>query len=177
MDTNPKFKFLLNEDLPGEFLPTRAKPKDTGWDVRSAVPGTMVIKPFQHVLIDLGFRIIAPEGYWLNLKPRSSSFLKLHMNCLYGVIDQSYTGSCMLAAQYIPEVPCVEIKDTFKGSRFKIDESALYNPLVISHGDRIGQVVPVKRQEMDVERIFKDEFLDHVKENGERGGFGHSGKR
>jgi dUTP pyrophosphatase len=158
MSEIPTYKFAI---IAGDssFLPTRSHPEDTGWDVKSAQAVTL--NPGQYFQISLGFRVFAPEGWWLECRPRSSSFSKKHLHSLYGVIDQTYEGICFFSCQYIP------------------DASSFGSPdLVIARGDRIGQLVPVRRQEMKVESVTDEEFEILCKErNASRkaGGFGSTG--
>ena len=94
MKKTPLFKFALREDLTADkrFLPTRATPRSSGWDVRCAQENRepLVIRPGQYVRIPLGFRILPPTGWWLELKPRSSTFAKKFLNSLYGTIDNDF---------------------------------------------------------------------------------------
>lgn len=160
----PVFKFsvldytkLTNPNI--SFLPSKAHSNDTGWDVRAAASCTL--RAGQYARIPLGFRVFAPVGWWLELRPRSSSFAKKQLHCLYGVIDEGFESENMLICQYIPDV------------------SAMGQDLVISFGDAIGQFIPVKRQDMIVESISNEEFTRLANERkGTRGtgGFGSTGK-
>ncbi len=163
MTNLPKFKFALREDLINniEFLPTRGEPKATGWDVRCAPQDRqpIVFRPFEKKLIPLGFRAFCPEGWWYELKPRSSTFAKKNLNCLYGTIDETFNKELMFCCQFIPNAK-------LSGSMDEI--------LQINFGEAIGQIIPVKRQEMEVEHI-SDEELErlYVERNAVRdGGFG-----
>jgi len=160
----PIFKFAvlnytkqINPNI--SFLPSKTHSNDTGWDIRAAASCTL--RAGQYVKIPLGFRVFAPAGWWLELRPRSSSFAKKHLHCLYGVIDEGYENENMFACQYIPDV------------------SAMGLDLRIEIGDAIGQIIPVKRQDMIVEDISGEEFARLVDERkGTRGtdGFGSTGK-
>jgi len=160
----PKFKFALREDLKNntEFLPTRAEPLATGWDVRAAMPDRkpLIIRAGQYVKIPLGFRAFCPSNYWYELKPRSSSFAKKSLHALYGTIDEAFNQEVVFAAQYIPDV------------------SAMAKDLVIEFGEAIGQLVPVRRQEMIVENISNDELEKLYQERNaiRNGGFGSTDK-
>ena len=136
----PEFKFALTEGLGNEYLPRKGTPLATGWDVRAALSSSQSLKAGQYIKIPLGFRVFAPAGFWLELRPRSSSFIKKQLHSLYGVIDQDYRGLVSYCAQYIP------------------DASSLCGDLVINPGDAIGQIIPVIRQEMDVVAISNEEF-------------------
>ena len=156
----PTFRFALNSGLDQKFLPTQANDTDTGWDVRCARTEGVKLQPFGHVLIPLGFRIIAPPGWWLELRPRSSTHAKKHISCLYGVIDETYEGEVYLSCQFIPP-PNLQSCE-----------------LGIDFGEKIGQLVPVKRQTMNVESISNEEFgaiAAQRKATRGVGGFGSTG--
>ena len=159
----PEFKFALREDLQDklEFLPTKTESKATGWDVRCAEIGDIRLAPFQVAKIDLGFRAFCPSGWWFELRPRSSAFTKKRLHALYGVIDEGYENTLIFACQFLPP-------PEFKGS------------IVIKHGDRIGQIIPVRRQEMKVTAVSNEEFERLCVERGGvrgTGGFGSSGDK
>lgn len=154
----PTFKFAVTEGLdPSLYMPVRGEPTATGWDVRAA--SVFALNRFDHVKIPLGLRVLAPKGWWLELRPRSSSFAKKNLSALYGVIDEGYEGQLMFACQYLPE-----------------NES---ERLGIQEGDAIGQLIPVRRQEMKVVNVSNAELDAAFKErNGVRGsgGFGSTSK-
>lgn len=153
----PEFKFALVEGLGEEFLPVKAEPFATGWDVRAACDVSLM--NFKYQLIPLGLRCFAPEGWWLELRPRSSTFGKKHLHSLYGVIDQSYEGIIYYACQHI-------------------EGGISSTPSKIKKGDRIGQLVPYKVNDVSVTRVTNDEFDRLCKERGlsrGAGGFGSTG--
>lgn len=177
----PEYKFALREDLKDklEFLPTKTNETDTGWDVRSAVKEKIILHPFDAILIDLGFRAFCPPGYWFELKPRSSSFAKKHLNCLVGTIDESYGGSVMLAAKFQPPKAVVPYQGYGNSNAFKFKHD-YDQTLEIEFGERIGQIIPVRRQEMIVSSVSNEEIEElYSKRNAERkdGGFGSSGNK
>jgi len=158
----PKYRFALVEGLGDEFLPKQGEPTATGWDVRavSLEKSSIYAEPFKVLKISLGFRVLCPTGWWLELRPRSSTFVKRNLHSLYGVIDQDYSGVCCFVCQYIPN-----------GAEPSISW--------INHGDALGQLVPVKRQEMAVERVSNEEYDRLVAERGAvrgAGGFGSTDK-
>jgi dUTP pyrophosphatase len=155
----PTFSFALTKETQHDkrFLPTRAHSNDTGWDVSCALPDKTFIRAGQYIKIPLGFRIFAPEGWWLELRPRSSTFAKKQLHSLYGVIDSGFENQVIFVSQYIPDV------------------ASLANDLVLQWGDPIGQLIPVQRQEMIVKEISDEEYQELCKtRNGTRkeGGFG-----
>jgi deoxyuridine 5'-triphosphate nucleotidohydrolase len=165
----PVFRFAIREDLVGttvdgmSFLPTRGTNRSTGWDVRSAPLNkkSLVIRPGTHVKIPLGFRVFAPDGWWLELRPRSSTFAKKQLHALYGVIDEDYEGECLFACQYLPDL------------------RGMGNDLIIQFGEAIGQIIPVRRQEMVVHEISNTDYHQMCQERSAQrgaGGFGSTGK-
>jgi dUTPase len=153
----PDFKFSLVDGCDETFLPTKGEPKATGWDVKAR--GKVVIHPYSYFKIPLGFKAFPPDGWWFHLYPRSSSFIKLHMHCLTGVIDEAFPLEVMLCGQYIPE------------QKNKAN-------ITIESGDRVGQIIPVKRQEMIISHVSEDEFNELVKNRASErvGGLGSTGK-
>ena len=167
----PEFKFALREDLIDhpEFLPTKANPTDTGWDVRCAEKDGVILYRDSYHMIKLGFRVLAPPGYWLKLVPRSSTFIKKHLHALYGTIDESYSGEVAFCCQMqypSNDWPHLRIEPIWEEKNNRIE-----------FGDRIGQLIPVRRQEMIVSSISNEEIDKAFKERGERGGFGSSGSK
>ena len=184
MEMIPEFKFAVSERVgsvcptsvtdpktgeqkeivASDFMPGRAREKDTGYDVRCAEPDGIAISPHCYFKIPLGIRMFAPEGWWVELRPRSGTFLKEHIHALYGVIDELYENELVFAGCFVPD-------------RCKL--IAANSNLVIPFGFRIGQLVPVKRQAMICTEVSNEE-LDrlYAERNGARGtgGFGSSGK-
>ena len=162
----PIFKFALVERAKEDkkFLPTRAELCATGYDVRACLTTpsrkALIIRPGQYVKIPLGFRAFIPEGWWLELKPRSSSFAKKNLHCLYGTIDEHYPQEFILAAQYLPDI------------------NSMGKDLIIEYGEAIGQLIPVERQSMVVEEVSNEEIEQLYKNRPtERsGGFGSTSK-
>lgn len=142
----PTFSFLLRDDLLDlnqNFIPTQSEPFAVGYDVYAAPIDhkDIVMNPFQQLKIPTGIRVIAPEDYWLELRPRSSSFGKKYLQSLYGVIDPHYEGEMLFACQYIPPNP-----------------TTTTDSLIIKFGEPIAQLVVHKRNTMVVKQISPEEF-------------------
>lgn len=156
MSEIPVFKFALKEGLSDIYLPTKGSDRASGWDVRST--DKLIIRPGEYVKIPLGFRIFSPPGWWLELRPRSSTFAKKNLHALYGVIDEDYEGMLVFAGQYIPQ------------TGFSLE---------IQQGEAIGQIIPIRRQEMKVEMVTNEEYERLCKERNTsrgEGGFGSTGR-
>ena len=159
--THPVYKFALRLDLIDnkEFLPTQGDPLATGWDVRAAFKDKqpVTLRAGQHIRIPMGFRGFCPPGWWYQIVPRSSSFSKKSLHALYGVVDETYEGELVFAAQYLPDV------------------TTLTHDLTIKFGEPIGQIIPVERKIMIVEEVSNEEYDTLCKQRaGTRGagGFG-----
>jgi dUTP pyrophosphatase len=171
----PEFIFSIRDNLGDSFVPTRGDSHSTGWDVCAAED--VVLRPTERALIPLGIKCFAPPGYWLELRPRSSTFGKKSLHALYGVIDEGYEGELLFACQWIPNFhdsivapttpPNGDAIATYLNCEFKIEK-----------GERIGQLVPVKRQEMSVKVVTNDVFRALCNIRGlarGAGGFGSTG--
>lgn len=176
MSKIPVYKFAIRQDLQDcveMFAPKRAEPIATGWDVKAAFPDreSITLRPFDKVKIPLGFRAFCPDGWWFELNPRSSTFGKKSLHSLYGKVDETYEGEVILALQYIPQA---------NGSSGNADcPSFLGNTLTIEFGESLGQIIPVKRKEMDVEIISNAEYNELCKQRAAvrgAGGFGSTDK-
>ncbi len=155
----PIFKFALREDLQSDkqFLPTRAEPQASGWDVRAALMDrqSVTLLPFDHIKIPLGFRSFCPEGWWYELKPRSSTFAKKHLHSLYGTIDQNFEGELVFACQYLPPLRKGQL---LIGSNYLFSDFMMKNQLEIKFGEAIGQLIPKRREEMQVIEVSNQEY-------------------
>jgi dUTPase len=161
-ESPPIFKFAIREDLKDTgdmFLPKKAEPYATGYDVRAAFPDRkdLVLRAGQYFKIPLGFRAFCPEGWYYQLHPRSSSFVKKSMHNLIGICDETWEGQTLLAGQYLADV------------------GSLATDLIVKFGEPVGQIVRIKRREMKMEIITNEEFEKICKDrNASRkdGGFG-----
>lgn len=144
--TELRFKRLPHAgDLP---LPSYETPGAAGMDIRAAV-NMGVMQPGERGMIPTGFAVAVPEGFELQVRPRSGHAAKRGVTVLNtpGTIDSDYRG---------------EIKVIL------INHST--GPFPIIRGDRIAQLVlaPVARaQPVEVEELDETE-------RGE-GGFGSTG--
>lgn len=170
----PVYKFALTSELRSacacheikakDFLPTRPEPEASGWDVRCADPRGISLKPEHYYKIPLGFRVFCPSGWWAELNPRSSSFIKRHLHSLYGKIDETYPDEWFFLCQYLPD------------ARGIINSAHLKR---VEFGDRIGQIMPVRRQDMAIKVISDEEMNAEIKNRNaaRKGGLGSTGTK
>lgn len=146
MAENIKVK-IVNKS--GHPLPQYATAFSAGLDLRAFLEAPMVIAPGERALVPTGIRTALPEGYELQLRPRSGLALRSGITLLNspGTIDADYRG----------EIGVIIINHSDR-------------PFTVADGDRICQMV--------LTRYFRIEWdetdcLDST-ERGE-GGFGHTG--
>src|SRR5665213_3132332 len=105
---SPIFKFALREDVKDQpqFLPTQATKTDTGYDVKACPIDRkpIIVKPGEYCKVPLGFRCFIEDGWWYELKPRSSSFVKKFNHTLLGTIDQDFNMEAHYCFMYLPPI-------------------------------------------------------------------------
>jgi dUTP pyrophosphatase len=132
-------------------LPAYATAGSSGMDVRASLDSPVSLQPLERTLIPTGLFVEIPEGYEVQIRPRSGLAIKQGITCLNtpGTIDSDYRG---------------EIKIIL------INLSA--EEQVILPGDRIAQMV-IQKAERGV--WIKTNELETTQRND--GGFGHTGKQ
>lgn len=134
---------------PDVQLPAYSKPGDAGMDVRSTKD--IDVMPGQTVLIPTGLKVAIPEGYEIQVRPRSGLSYKtpLRVSNSPGTIDSGYRDEiCVIMTNTSPTEICKIVK-----------------------GDRVAQFVLQK-----VPRAVL-KVVDNVANIGENrgGGFGSTG--
>lgn len=79
------------QDLP---LPQYATPHSAGCDLLAAIQSDIVLKPFQRALVATGLKMMLPEGFEAQVRPRSGLALKHGITVLNtpGTVDADYRG-------------------------------------------------------------------------------------
>ncbi len=132
-------------------LPEYATPGASGMDVRAQLDGDLSLAPLERVLIPTGLFMEIPEGYEVQVRPRSGLAIKQGITCLNtpGTIDSDYRGELKV------------ILINLSGE-----------PQTLHDGDRIAQLVVQKVEKAGWERAVE---LGMTARAG--GGFGHTGER
>lgn len=132
-------------------LPAYATSGSSGMDIRANLDIPQQLKPFERALIPTGIFIEIPQGYEVQVRPRSGLAIKQGITCLNtpGTIDADYRG----------EIKVILI-------------NLSQEEQVIQHGDRIAQIV-VQKVEQAMWKEVKE--LEVTERNA--GGFGHTGKQ
>ncbi|OEU68133.1 MAG: deoxyuridine 5'-triphosphate nucleotidohydrolase [Desulfobacterales bacterium PC51MH44] len=151
MNQTPTIKFLrlrpdLDADLP---LPRYMTPRAAGMDICAAIKTDLILEKGAIALIPSGFAIAIPEGFEVQIRPRSGLAVKHGIGIINspGTIDSDYRGEVKIAVINLGK----------KNYTFR-------------RGDRIAQMV-VKRAYQARLKIV--EQLDETDRN--TGGFGHTG--
>jgi dUTP pyrophosphatase len=144
-----KFK-RLSEEFNNIPLPSYSTSGSAGMDIRAAVKEPVKLKPMEVEMITTNLSVEIPEGFEIQIRPRSGLAAKHGIGILNspGTIDSDYRG----------EVKIILIN--FSKEEF-----------IIQPGDRIAQIILSKVYKA---RLEETEELNNSK-RGE-GGFGHSGK-
>lgn len=135
----------------GAVIPEYKTMGAAGADICALLENSITIKPFERAMIPTGLFFEIPEGYEIQVRPRSGLAAKSGVTVLNtpGTIDSDYRG----------EVKVILInlgKEDF----------------VVNNGDRIAQIIVAP---VTIGNFIKSETLSET-ERGE-GGFGSTGKK
>lgn len=130
-------------------IPEYATPGSSGLDLRANLPAPVSLKPMERRMVPTGLFLEIPEGYEVQVRPRSGLALKHGITCLNspGTVDSDYRG----------EIKIILIN-------LSTEEH------IINNGDRIAQMVVCKVEAALLQPVPQLEPTSR----GE-GGFGHSG--
>ncbi len=143
-----KFK-RLDENLSNIPIPTYKTTGSAGMDICAAMNHKIIVKPNSVELIPTNISVEIPEGFEIQVRPRSGLAAKHSVSLLNspGTIDSDYRGEIKI------------ILMNFGKENFEI------NP-----GDRVAQLVLAKTYKAD---LVESKELN-LTERGD-GGFGHTG--
>lgn len=132
-------------------LPRYATPQSAGMDVRANIDEAVVLRPLERAMIPTGLSIELPEGYEMQIRPRSGLAAKHGITVLNspGTIDADYRGEIRV------------ILVNLSNEEFRIEA-----------GERIAQMVVARHEQVEWE--LAEELAES--ERGE-GGFGSTGKK
>jgi len=144
-----KFK-RLSEEFNNIPIPSYSTSGSAGMDIRAAMKEPITLKPMEVEMIPTNLSVEIPEGFEIQVRPRSGLAAKHGIGILNspGTIDSDYRG----------EIKIIMIN--FGKEEF-----------IIKPGERIAQLILSKVYKAKLE---ESEELNHSK-RGE-GGFGHTGK-
>ena len=130
-------------------LPLYQTPLSAGMDVRADLEQSVTLAPLGRAMIPTGLYVELPEGYEMQVRPRSGLAAKHGVTVLNspGTIDADYRGEI--------KVILVNLSDT---------------PFIVNPGERIAQMVIARYEHVEWDEV---ETLDGT-DRGE-GGFGSTG--
>ena len=133
----------------GSPLPAYETPSSAGMDLRAAIENPIVLKPLERMLLPTGLRVQLPQGYEMQIRPRSGLALRHGISLVNtpGTVDADYRG----------EIGVIII-------------NLSNEPFTIIPGERIAQMVISQYTKIEWEEA---ERLDETKRGD--GGFGHTG--
>lgn len=134
----------------GVELPKYETAGAAGMDIRANIVEPIVLGSLERTLVPTGIKIAIPDGYEVQVRPRSGLALKHGITLLNtpGTIDSDYRGELKIIIANMS-------KDLY----------------TINPQERIGQLVLNKVEQIEWEVV---ETLDETERGA--GGFGHTGK-
>lgn len=131
-------------------LPEYQTPLSAGLDIRANITESVTISPLERAMIPTGLFVELPEGYEMQIRPRSGLAAKHGITVLNspGTIDADYRG----------EIKVILVNLSNK-------------PFTIEGGERIAQMVVARHEQVEWESV---EVLNESERGA--GGFGSTGK-
>jgi dUTP pyrophosphatase len=144
-----KIKFI-SPHFKEQYVPKYQTPGSVGLDICACIASPLHLAPGKRLLVPTGFSVEVPEGYEVQIRPRSGLAIRHGITLLNtpGTIDSDYRGEVKVILINLGE-----------------------EEFVIAPGDRIAQMVVGQAMKAKVER---SQLLSDS-ERGD-GGFGHTGK-
>ncbi|WP_454975959.1 dUTP diphosphatase [Capnocytophaga bilenii] len=131
-------------------LPAYQTAGAAGLDIRANLEESIVLAPLQRTLVPTGLFLEIPEGYEVQVRPRSGLAAKHGITVINapGTIDSDYRGEV--------KVPIVNLSD---------------ESFTIAHGERIAQMIFAKYERVTFQQV--EELSDTQRGTA---GFGSTGK-
>lgn len=152
---------------PDAKMPEYAHPDDSGMDVYAV--DDYVIHPGETKLIPTGIKVAVPNGYEIQIRPKSGRALKTKMRIAnsIGTVDAGFRGELQVIIENI-EPPIKDITYDFDDNGRPIITSILRgSDMTIGKGEKFAQLVLM---EVPKAVLFQVENLDNTERGN--GGFG-----
>lgn len=128
---------------PDAALPKYAKQGDSGFDLVAVED--VIIEPGETKSVKTGLAFDIPEGYEIQVRPRSGITLKTKLRVQLGTVDSNYRGEVGVIVDNTHESVHVTMPVHFctgiDGELKEIDENTVFNSYIIRKGDRIAQAI------------------------------------
>lgn len=159
----------INKLVPEAVVPKKANQSDAGLDCIALNDGTWN-NAGTYIEYKIGIAIQLPEGYHVELFPRSSvSKYDLVLCNSVGLVDNGYRGEIVFRFKYVPRMKERKVQLDGDGGR----TTTVHEPapsIIYQKGDKVGQIVIRKTYDFPVIEVSE---LSET-ERG-TGGFGSSG--
>ena len=131
-------------------LPEYQTPLSAGLDIRANLSESVTLSPLERAMVPTGLFVELPEGYEMQIRPRSGLAAKHGITVLNspGTIDADYRGEI--------KVILVNLSNT---------------PFTIEPGERIAQMIVARYEQVEWQAV---ESLSETERGA--GGFGSTGK-
>ena len=131
-------------------LPEYQTPLSAGLDIRANLTESITLSPLERAMVPTGLYVELPEGYEMQIRPRSGLAAKHGITVLNspGTIDADYRGEI--------KVILVNLSNT---------------PFTIEPGERIAQMIVARYEQVEWQAV---ESLSETERGA--GGFGSTGK-
>ena len=131
-------------------LPEYQTPLSAGLDIRANLAESITLSPLERAMVPTGLFVELPEGYEMQIRPRSGLAAKHGITVLNspGTIDADYRGEI--------KVILVNLSNT---------------PFTIEPGERIAQMIVARYEQVEWQAV---ESLSETERGA--GGFGSTGK-
>lgn len=163
----------------GVEIPKYTHIGDAGIDVRALEDYN--IDPGKNVLVNTGIKVAIPQGYEIQVRPRSGLSLKTKMRIANtpGTIDSNYRGTIGIIIDNIePPIKDITYEPVLNedGTIKKLDVTSILHgaPCHIQKGDRIAQLVLT---EVPTAHFYKVDNIGVFDSERGEDGFGSSGKK
>ncbi|GGP16279.1 dUTP diphosphatase [Oceanobacillus neutriphilus] len=151
---------------PDAVLPKYAKKGDSGFDLVAVED--VVIEPGETKLVKTGLAFDIPEGFEIQVRPRSGITLKTKLRVQLGTIDSNYRGEIGVIVDNIYEDAGIVVEEqgdmcrvnTIKGDTDEVLGNYNVTSYIIRKGDRIAQgiLAPVVRAEFkEVDKLSESD--------------------
>lgn len=115
---------------PGAVMPRYAHKEDAGMDLTAISESIINREDYGYIEYDTGVRMEIENGYFADIRPRSSISEKgLILANSPGTIDSNYRGTIKIRFKWIP------------------------NTAKYSVGDRVAQMIIMKKEEVELEEV------------------------
>lgn len=115
---------------PGAVLPERTD-GNAGVDLRVLTGdlSPITLSPGESHVFHTGIKLDIPEGYYVEIVPRSSVGIKKHLRLMNtkAVIDSSYKGEILIALHNYSSTSCVEIENNERVCQMILNRVEDYN--------------------------------------------------